>query len=402
MAIGALIGAYHEDDSGGLRALLPLAGRTLLEYQARCASAAGAAPLVIVVERVPQTLQDAFERLRLDGIGVFPVSDVNEAVTRFEAGSSILLIGDGIVPPVDLVMELAAEPEPVVATVPDDEVHENFERIDGESRWAGVATVDARLLGSTVAMLGDWDLQSTLLRRAIQEGARRIKAADIASEPLIAETADQLSDFQRHLVRTSRGERNDAASRFVLPWFEDRATEQLMQTQVRPAWLVWAALGLTVAGAICFTRGWLGAGLVLLLLSSPLDSIASRLAAIRLKPLQPRAWSRLALWPAAGLALCAVGLWELRHGTGWGSLVAAAAGCAFAEAMRIERSHTAAKDDPWLLSRRNAIFLAVPFALGGVWTAYLLAILIYAGLSFFIVQRVVHSARVDAKLTETR
>src|SRR3954471_1078351 len=121
MAIGALIGAYQEDDNGGLRALFPLAGRTLVEYQIRCASAAGAAPIVVVVERVPQALQDAFERLRLDGIGVFPVSDVNEAVSRFEAGSSILLVGDGIAPPVDLVMAFAEEPEPSVGIVPDDE-----------------------------------------------------------------------------------------------------------------------------------------------------------------------------------------------------------------------------------------------------------------------------------------
>ena len=87
--------------------MLPLAGRTLIEYQVRCAAAAGAAPIVVVVERVPQALQDAFERLRLDGIGVFPVSDVQEAVSRFEAGSTILLIGDGIAPPADLVARLA-------------------------------------------------------------------------------------------------------------------------------------------------------------------------------------------------------------------------------------------------------------------------------------------------------
>src|SRR3954463_5785101 len=148
MAVGALIGAYQEDESGGLRALLPLAGRTLVEYQARCASAAGAAPIVVVVERVPQALQDAFERLRLDGIAVFPVSDVNEAVSRFEAGSTILLIGDGIAPSVDLVAAVTAEGEPAVATVPDDEQHELFERIDAKSRWAGVAVVDAHLLGS--------------------------------------------------------------------------------------------------------------------------------------------------------------------------------------------------------------------------------------------------------------
>ena len=205
MAIGALVGAYQEDDSGGLRALLPLAGRTLLEYQVRCAAAAGAAPIVIVVERVPQAMQDAIERLRLDGLGVFPVSDVNEAVSRFEAGSMILLIGDGIAPPVGLVTSFAEEPEPAVGTVPDDEQHERYERIDGGSRWAGVAVVDAHLLGSTAAMLGDWDLQSTLLRRTLQEGARRVAVPAGAGEPLLVERAEELAGFQRGLVSASRG-----------------------------------------------------------------------------------------------------------------------------------------------------------------------------------------------------
>ncbi len=390
MAIGALIGAYQEDESGGLRALLPLAGRSLIEYQVRCAAAAGAAPVVVVVERVPQALQDAFERLRLDGIGVFPVSDVNEAVSRFEAGSTILLVGDGIVPPIDLVAELARGADSVIATVPDDEQHEGFERIDAESRWAGVAVVDARLLGSTAAMLGDWDLQSTLLRRAIQEGARLIRVNVGSGEPLLVESADQLAHFQRHLVQASRGGRNDWASRFLLPLVEDFATEQLMETAVKPAWLIWGALALTLGGAGCFSRGWLGAGLVLLLLSMPLDLIAGRLATIRLKPLPVKMLSRLALWPAAGIALLAIGLWEMRHGTGWGSLVSAAAACAFAEAARIEKASMPPGGELWLFSRRNAIVLAVPFALGGVWTAYLLAALLYAALSFFIVQRVRH------------
>jgi len=400
MAIGALIGAYQEDDSGGLRALLPLAGRTLLEYQVRCASAAGAAPIVVVVERVPQALQDAFERLRQDGIGVFPVSDVDDAVSRFEAGSSILLIGDGVAPPLKLVMAVSAEPENAVATVPDDEQHDTFERIDAQSRWAGVAVVNANLLGSTAAMLGDWDLQSTLLRRSIQDGARLVAAAEVGGEPLLVESADDLTAFQRHLVQSSRGERDDATSRYMLPPLEDFATERLMATAVRPGWLMWAALGLTLAGAVCFTRGWLGAGLALLLLSTPLDLIAGRLAALRLRPLPQRLWVRLSLWPASGLALLAVGLWETRHGTGWGSLVTAGAACAFGEAMRIERSGVSAGDEMWLLSRRNAVLLAIPFALAGQWTAYLLAMLIYAGLSFFIVQRVRHLVPVDAKLTE--
>lgn len=390
MATGALIGAYQEDDAGGLRALLPLAGRTLIEYQVRCASAAGAAPIVVIVERIPRALQDAFERLRLDAVGVVPVSDINEAVSRFEAGSRILLIGDGVAPPVDLALAFTAEAKPSIGTVPDDEMHERFERIDAESRWAGIALVEARLLGSTAAMLGDWDLQSTLLRRSIQEGARQVPVSAIGGEPLLVESASELVDFQRFLVAGSRAPRDDWASRFILPPLEDLATEQLMQTAVRPAWLIWAALGLTLLATICFSRGWLGAGLILLLLSTPLDLVATRLATIRMRALPSRMWSRAALWPAAGLSLLSIGLWEMRHGTGWGSLVAAAACCAFAQAARIERSGMPPGGEPWLFSRRNAIFLAIPFALAGIWTAYLLAVLIYAGVSFFIIQRVRH------------
>ena len=389
MAVGALIGAYQEDESGGLRALLPLAGRTLLEYQVRCASAAGAVPIVVVVERMPQALQDALERLRLDGVGVFAVSDVNEAVSRFEAGSMILLVGDGVAPPAELVAAVAEEPEPAIATVPDDEIHAMFERIDAESRWAGVAVVDSRMLGSTAAMLGDWDLQSTLLRRTLQDGARRLPVSEIGGDPLLAERAEDLQDFQRRLLVGSRGSRPDWVSRYLLPPVEEFATEQLMQSRVPPMWLMWGALALTLGGAICFSRGWLGAGLVLLLLSAPLDLIASRLASLRLKPLPVRMWSRAALWPAAGLALLALGWWEMRHNTGWGSLVTAVATIAFAEAARIERA-SMPDAELWLISRRSAIVAAIPFALAGAWTAYLVALLLYAATSFFIVQHVRH------------
>jgi MobA-like NTP transferase domain len=389
MAVGALIGAYQEDDSGGLRALLPLAGRSLLEYQVRCASAAGAAPIVVVVERVPQALQDAFERLRLDGVGVFPVSDVSEAVSRFEAGSMILLIGDGVAPPAELVASIADEPEPAVAVVPDDEVHVMFERIDGQSRWAGVAVVDAHMLGSTAAMLGDWDLQSTLLRRSLQEGAIRVPVSHAGGDPLLAETADDLQDFQRRLLVSSRGVRPDWVSRFLLPPLEEFATEQLMESGVRPLWLMWTALALTLGGALCFSHGWLAAGLILLLVSMPLDLISSRLASLRLKPLPVRVWSRLALWPAAGVALLALGWWEMRNVSGWGALISAFAACAFAEAGRIEK--TGMQDgELWLFSRRSAIVAAVPFGIAGAWTSYIVAIAVYAALSFFIVQHVRH------------
>ena len=148
----------------------------------------------------------------------------------------ILVIGDGIAPTAALVTTIGEESEPAIATVPDDEVHEMFERIDSETRWAGVALVDSKTLGSTAAILGDWDLQSTLLRRAVQDGALRWPVGgDNGAEPLLVERAEQLDGFQRTLLAGSREPRRDWASRYVLSPIEEFATEQLMETPVRRA-----------------------------------------------------------------------------------------------------------------------------------------------------------------------
>lgn len=396
MALGALIGAYQEDDGGGLRALLPLAGRTLIEYQARCLAAAGASPLIVLVERVPVALNDAFERLRSEGIAVVPVSDGAEAASRFEAGNELILLADGIAPDMGDLSSLLEEVDAAVLTVPDDEQHADFERIDGSHRWAGLARVDSGMLGATAAMLGDWDLQSTLLRRAIQAGARLLpSAAGEGRGSFLASDEGAMAAFERRLLVASRTVREDAVSRHILPIFEELATEKLMETRLRPSWLIQVGLVMIVAAAFCFTRGWDWAAVALLVLSTPLDLVAQRLGTLRLQPLSPTMTSRRLLWPAAGLALLALGWFEARHGSGWGAMVAALSAGAFAEALRVEKIGKQVPGNKWLFSRRNAIWLAIPFAIGSWWSIYLALVALYAAASFFIAQHFRHRLERD-------
>lgn len=390
MALGALISAYQEDDQGVLRALFPLAGRTLLEYQARCAAAAGAAPIIVLVERVPAALNEAFERLRAEGLSVVAVSDGNEAASRFEAGTLILQIADGLAPDFALCARLAEYAEPAVALIPDDEEHQAYERVDASHRWAGLSLIDCQTLSSTAAMLGDWDLQSTLLRRSVQAGARHVAAGETGNSILLAQSPDDLANFERRLLVGSRGARNDWASRFALPLIEEFATEQLMESRVRPSWLVAGALALTLAAAFGFTRGWLWPSVVLLVVSTPFDLVAERLAVLRMRPLSPSLWTRRLLWPAAGLALLALGWWNTGHGSGWGALITALTAIAFAEAARTEQAGIEIPVGRWLFSRRNAILTAIPFAIGGWWDALLITLLVYAGTSFFFAQHFRH------------
>ena len=390
MALGALIGAYQEDDSGGLRALYPLAGRTLLEFQARCASAAGASPIVVLVERIPPALQDAIERLRSEGMSVVAVADGNEAASRFEAGTLIVMIADGLAPDYGIVTRLVEFDEPSIALVPDDEAHQRYERIDSTSRWAGVALVDSHTLGATAAMLGDWDLQSTLLRRIVQNGARRVMVGEGAEGSVLAASEADLTGFERRLLVASRGARDDWSSKYVLPVIEEFATERLMETRLRPEWLVFAALLMLVGGAFGLSRGWLWQSYLVILLSTPLDLVAQRLASLRLRPMVASLWTKRLLWPAAGLCLVALGWVLTRRGGDWGSFVGAIAAVAFAQAGRIERSGYDLSIDHWLFSRRNAIIGAIPFVIFGWWNALVAALFAYAGGSFFVAQHFRH------------
>ena len=128
-----------------------------------------------------------------------------------------------------------------------------------------------------------------------------------------------------------------------------------------------------------------------MILTAPLDIIAARLATLRLRPLSARLASRRILGPAAGVPLLALAWWEMTHGHGWGALLAGAGTIAFSEAMRIEKTGFPPDADPWLFSRRSAIIAAIPFALAGSWIAYLVGLVLYASVSFFIVQHVRHS-----------
>src|SRR5206468_11427131 len=99
MTLAALIAAYHESDEpgGGLRATLPLAGRTLVERQVRVAAAAGASPVVVAVERVPPELTAAIDRLRAEGVKLIVARSAAEAAEAVHPQDRLLLLGDGLI-----------------------------------------------------------------------------------------------------------------------------------------------------------------------------------------------------------------------------------------------------------------------------------------------------------------
>ena len=393
MKLAALIAAYHEAEApdAGLRATLPLAGRTLVERQARLAASAGASPILLYVERVPPELLAAIERLRNEGVPVRLARSASEAAEAVDVDDRLLLVGDGFVSDEAHVGRLVAAGANTLLTIPDLGVDDRFERIDAGSRWAGLALLTGQALKQTAAILEDWDLQSTLLRRAVQGGVRQFSVrgqlAD-AQLTIVTGRAD-LIPIEKHILEGAVARRDSWISRYLLAPAEQAATRLLMPTVVMPEWLRMLSVALTAVAAFLFAKQWLWLGGALMLLSTPLDDIADRLGTLRMQGGHEKSWWTYLLPAVAGAALLTLS-YSLAFAVGWGCLPLAVATLGFLAALWIEVGAREIEGMIFLADRKGMIWLMLPFAITDSWLAGLFALAFYAAGSFFWAQHQVH------------
>lgn len=397
MALAALIAAYHESDEpgGALRAILPLAGRTLIERQVRLAAGAGATQILVLVERLPPELVAAIDRLRGDGIKVAIARNTAEAAEAVDPSERLLLVADGFIGDESHLARVIAAGVPALLTMSDAGADDRFERIDSESRWAGLALIDGGMLRQTAAMLRDWDPQSTLLRRAVQASARQLalRGEPADGQLIIVECAADLTAVQQRIVERAATGRGEWVSRYLLASLERAATRLLMPGKVTPQILGIATVFLTALGAVAFARGILWLGLTALLLATPLDGISDRLSRLRMQEGRGNSWWCHIVLVSAGAALIALG-YALARPYGWGCVILALTTIAFLLAQRFETEGRNVKGQIFLAERKGMTWLMLPFAATGFWVAGLAMLFVYAAGSFFWAQRRVHSALV--------
>lgn len=388
MALAALIAAYHESaEPGHLRATLPLAGRTVIERQVRLAAAAGAAPVIVFVERMPASLTAAIERLRRDGIAVQVVRSAEEAAGAVDPYDRILLIADGAIAGRSQLLRVADGEGAAVLTVPDASHGELYERIDAASRWAGVAVIDGSLLRETAGMLRDWDLQSTLLRRTLQAGARHLPAEGAVA---ILDRDEDLDLLERRIVADADDGQGGWCDRLLAP-IERWGTSALMGSRISPQVIGFAAAALGALAAASFYVHWYRIGLAGLLLATPLEGIARRLARLRMQDGIRLSWWAYLVQLFGGASLVILG-YDLAITQGWGMVLLACLILVFLVALGIETGGKRVRGAMLLAERKGLIWLMLPFAALGQWQAGLAALFAYCGASFFWAQREVHTA----------
>jgi len=210
----------------------------------------------------------------------------------------------------DLIERAGSAAAPSLFTIAESIDTAAFERIDAGARWAGLALIEGALLRTTAAQLGEWDLQSTLLRRIVQAGAARIDVPPAAVT--LALSAGLTGAAERALLA------GDGMAKWMPASLREGLSGFLLARGIQPLWLRGAALGAAALAMILAAVGWYGSAALALAASGPLLALPGRIDAIGLRPARWRG-----LWRAGRDALAAAAILALAwrfaaDGGGWG------------------------------------------------------------------------------------
>jgi len=387
MSLIALLAAAPEVP---LDPALTVVGRPVLGRQARQAHHAGAARVLVLGGPVAQGEM---------------VAGPDAAAASLADDDLVLMLAPGLVVDERIVAAVIAA-APAVATWPD----RGVERIDADTLAAGVAVYPGALVRRVAAGLGDWDLGSTLLRAALVDGVARL---DLAALPLYAPSRrrevpltwalptslTEAAAATTTVIKAAQKGCLDWPARFIHPPIEDGLVRLLGPTPITPNMVTLFVAALSLGAGVAFAYGWLWTGLVLALISGPLDGVDGKLARARvefskwgdlehvLDKIAEYGWylalaSHFAVtrgeapWLVAALII----LFALAEALG-GEFFRRFTGSQLDDAGRFERSFRLVS------GRRNTFFWTLlPFAAFEAWYAGFIMIAVYAVATFFVMQ----------------
>lgn len=294
MLAGLLFAIHDADDRPDrLAATLPFGGVTLVEYQARLLVGAGVTQIIVVVARLTPELLGAIARIGRKGVAVDTVRSAAEAVEKLHPLARVLMLGDGLVTTPMIVAAMAREGGgsgggdreggDALLVVPEGDAGPGFERVGGQMAWAGVARLDPARIGEVAALPQDYDLQSALLRLAVQARAAHILLPTdaVRGGHGIERQARTMEARGRAVLATIVSGRSGWFDRIVLAPIARFALPALVDRGIAGASVGAGGLGLGMLGIVGIGFGWSATGLALATLGGIALALGSVLSGLR-------------------------------------------------------------------------------------------------------------------------
>jgi phosphatidylglycerophosphate synthase len=385
--------------------LQTIAGRTIVERQARQLLRAGARQVLVLAPDL-----DGPPARRLAALGdVILLPAGARLAARLAEASDVLVVEPGVVLD-DRILEavIGAAPGPAVA-VWHNAPPAAAERIDSARHWASVARLAGTDAAATLAANPGWEPAATLMRAASAVGAEAVVVEDLPlySEgrrrevPMLWERPSDAAGratAERAILAAAQKGCLDWPARFIHPPVENAMVRLLWPSPITPNMVTGLTAVLGLCAGILILAGALGWALALILLIGPLDGVDGKLARTRIEfsrwgdlehvldKIMEYGWfAAFAAWFAhTGQGLAA---WLVGAGIVVFALVEAGQGEWF-------RRITGRQLDDWgpferrfrlVAGRRNTFFWTlIPFAALGLWWAGFLMILGYSFLTWAV------------------
>jgi len=169
-----------------------VAGQSVLEYQVRTAHRSGAQHILVFAERITPHILAASDRLARDDIKIELVRTAEEAGDHLHPDELTIIAVANVIAEPAVYRGLTQKEAVCILALRDAPGLEALERIDGFTRWSGLALLSGSLIRQTARTVGEWDFAGTLLRQALQSDVTlEIQDQRHTDAPLIAFVNDQ-------------------------------------------------------------------------------------------------------------------------------------------------------------------------------------------------------------------
>lgn len=225
MSVIALVAAQalaDDVDAWGmplLRALLPVAGMTIIEHQATRAQGLGITKMLVLVDAVPAALAEACDRVRGRGLSLELVRGGKDVLAQMGGADRLLLVADGLIAGEAAWRRALAADFSTILVTDDTPMTQGLERIDAITRWAGLALIDREMFGALDGAPADWDPQLLLFRHAVQQDVARLSCDPslfVSGDMALAETPVEAVEAEHRLLSAQVSYESGIAARWVI------------------------------------------------------------------------------------------------------------------------------------------------------------------------------------------
>ena len=173
----ALLSAVPAAGGNGhfVAATAEVCGIPLVSLQIRQLQALGFDHFLIETEQLSGAFLAAIDRLKEQGAAIDVIRSPQDLSEAIDAVENLLVIAPGLHVEQALLESLIAESDPLIATVDGRVENSEFELIDLNTRWAGIAIVGLPALKEVASLPEGWSLTSAILRSALHSQTKQIK-----------------------------------------------------------------------------------------------------------------------------------------------------------------------------------------------------------------------------------